>query len=506
MNAAAFVTGFEGLDDGRGLALTDWDHDGDLDLWMSARTSPAVRYFENQSEAPPGVAVRLRALAGARDAIGARLVLETRDGRQWHRSVRAGEGFLSQSSKWVFFGLPEGAEPARLRVQWPNGRTPTTYTGMVAGGRYLLIEGASQPQPLDANRAPSLPDHALEPATPSVQARLVSPSRLLTPRLEVESFEGGLATPLQDGSGPTLVVLWASWCPNCQVELRDLVDQASALQAAGVSVIALSTDRLPGESGNSETAARRFWARLGAPFPSYWATQTWLDSMQTLHQTVALTHIALPLPTSFLVDESGRLAVIYRGPVTSETVLIDGQRLVRRDGSLNQSATPFLRGRDWRRPTVSPLTFARNLYEGGLAEEAIEYAQQWRAEEPAAPSATEALYFQANIHYQLGRFEASRDGYAEVLNEAPQRFTAARNAARLSARLGEWPTAIRFYERARELAPQDVAMVLEQSRAAVEMEDFEGARRAAREALALNPTNREAQEWLREIDRLERNR
>ena len=37
------VSGFDFLDDARGVALVDWDHDGDLDFWVKNRTPPQVR-------------------------------------------------------------------------------------------------------------------------------------------------------------------------------------------------------------------------------------------------------------------------------------------------------------------------------------------------------------------------------------------------------------------------------------------------------------------------------
>ena len=38
------LTGFGFPDDGRGLATVDWDFDGDLDVWMTNRNSPRVRF------------------------------------------------------------------------------------------------------------------------------------------------------------------------------------------------------------------------------------------------------------------------------------------------------------------------------------------------------------------------------------------------------------------------------------------------------------------------------
>ena len=52
------VSGFDFLDDGRGLALCDWDHDGDLDVWVTNRNAPRVRFLRN--DVPAGRRFRVR--------------------------------------------------------------------------------------------------------------------------------------------------------------------------------------------------------------------------------------------------------------------------------------------------------------------------------------------------------------------------------------------------------------------------------------------------------------
>ena len=42
------ATGLDKVDDGRGLALTDWDYDGRMDFWIHNRTGPRVRFMHNQ--------------------------------------------------------------------------------------------------------------------------------------------------------------------------------------------------------------------------------------------------------------------------------------------------------------------------------------------------------------------------------------------------------------------------------------------------------------------------
>ena len=72
------VSGLDLIDDGRAAAVVDWDHDGDLDIWVSNRTGLQVRFLCNNLAGDHHfLAVRLegRNVASKRDAIGARLEL-----------------------------------------------------------------------------------------------------------------------------------------------------------------------------------------------------------------------------------------------------------------------------------------------------------------------------------------------------------------------------------------------------------------------------------------------
>ena len=41
------ASGLDFADDGRAVAVADWDFDGDLDLWITNRTAPRVRFMRN---------------------------------------------------------------------------------------------------------------------------------------------------------------------------------------------------------------------------------------------------------------------------------------------------------------------------------------------------------------------------------------------------------------------------------------------------------------------------
>ncbi len=127
-------------DDSRATAVSDWDLDGDLDLWLSNRTSPRVRFLQNRGTTGQNyLTLRLEAVHGNRDAIGSRIRLET-GGEQpqiLSRTVRAGEGYLTQSSKRQHFGLGSHGGDVTLTVWWPNGERQT-FEHVATNRHYFL--------------------------------------------------------------------------------------------------------------------------------------------------------------------------------------------------------------------------------------------------------------------------------------------------------------------------------------------------------------------------------
>jgi len=143
----SLMSGFGLPDDGRALAITDWDRDGDLDLWVSNRTAPRVRLLRNDYISKPN-ALMLR-LEGdptkgtPRDAIGAIATVTLSDTTKVTRQVTAGAGFLSQSSKWLHFGLGSQAIPTKVEVLWPGQKRPEAFEAK-SSGRWHLRQGTSK--------------------------------------------------------------------------------------------------------------------------------------------------------------------------------------------------------------------------------------------------------------------------------------------------------------------------------------------------------------------------
>ena len=114
-----FLTGAGRVEDGRGVAVADFDRDGRLDLAVQNLDAPAALLM-GRGPAGHWLQVKLEGTASNRDAIGAS-VWARASGRSQLRQVSAGSGFLSSSSRVLHFGLGEAETVAELEVRWPSG-------------------------------------------------------------------------------------------------------------------------------------------------------------------------------------------------------------------------------------------------------------------------------------------------------------------------------------------------------------------------------------------------
>ncbi len=112
-----------------------------------------------------------------------------------------------------------------------------------------------------------------------------------------------LAQLLASGHGrPSLVVFWASWCGPCEREAPAL--EAFSRSAAGSGRI-VGVDWSDGLSG-----ARAFVKRYGWTFPV----------LRDAEGAVGNDYELTDLPTTFVIDSSGRIRHTMRGPQTVATL------------------------------------------------------------------------------------------------------------------------------------------------------------------------------------------
>jgi hypothetical protein len=129
----------------RGLAVADFDRDGDLDLLVTTNGGPAYLYRNDQTSGNRSVRFRLIGTKSNRDAIGSTVRI-FHGGESQSRVVKSGSSYLSQSELPVTFGLGKRASVDRVVIHWPSGRIEE-YKNLAAGRSYNCTEGKGiQPQ------------------------------------------------------------------------------------------------------------------------------------------------------------------------------------------------------------------------------------------------------------------------------------------------------------------------------------------------------------------------
>jgi tetratricopeptide (TPR) repeat protein len=344
------VSGVDFPDDGRAIGVLDLDLDGDLDLWMVNRSGPQVRLLRNDS--PPGhhyVALMLEGVKCHRDAIGARVEVRLRGDAHAPqiKTLRAGESYLSQSSKWLHFGLGTYTEIENVVVRWPGGAAEE-FRGLQPDRHYRLVQGSAgqgggqakpwEPPPQVATRVP------LKPSTceglKSTPHRSFLGKRFLLPKLEYQPWTGRAAQVAAPRGQPLLLVLWASWCGPCLEELQGLQARQAELSAAGLHVLALSVDGLADERTNKDDA-QAFLQRHEVSLPAGMATVQLVDTLQFFLDSLFARDVPIGVPHSFLMDSQGQLSAIYRGAVDVQQVLADQKKLSLSGQELCNAGVPF---------------------------------------------------------------------------------------------------------------------------------------------------------------------
>ena len=429
------VSGIDFDDDGRALVTTDWDHDGDIDIWLGNRTTPRVRFMRNGTDLPGrAIAFKLEGTKSNRDAIGARIVATVSDADGapvlLQRYVTAGEGYLSQSSKWVTIGLGDHHGAVPVTVNWPSGISASWE--LVPGSRYLLVEGEGEPKAVTplGSRGDRL---ALVPGPVSIpqvgpESRLFLAARYPLPELRFESFRGEKVRVPR--SRPTLVMLWSTTCPVC---LRELAEWGSRIEEfSDLHVVALCTDQIT--KGGHEGDAQQILRTIGFPAASGWALSEFVGAMQTVHDDLFHLRKPLPLPCSFLIDADGQLAAIYKGAVPFDVVREDVShlRLTRFDAfaaALPFSGTWLLPPQGIRAATYRAV--AEALIGRGEYAAAVEQLRRAVTDNPASSRARTDL---ANASMLLGETDEAIEQYQESLRLSARQPDAALHLATLLAR------------------------------------------------------------------------
>jgi len=372
------VGGFDGPDDSRGLVALDWDYDGDLDFITTNRTAPRVRVFENVMVKRPSSSLCVKLVGDTvnRDAVGSRveLVLNSVKGEKIviHRTRHAGQGFLSQSGKWLHFGIPEGASVELLRVIWHGGEDEV-FSGVEAGGYWFLKQGKGEAQRWSVSPV-KIPERKSRPEpedVSTVHAYLERPVPL--PAIPYLDMAGGKQQIFTDLKRPTLVNLWATWCPDCVTELEEFARHAKVFEGLGVDVLALCIDVEPGDV-DGRKKARKIVEKAGFSFPVGFAAEKTVELIHIAHNTPFIRPAKLPVPTSLLLGPGAKMLGVVRGVTPVEGLrpalkVMGGMGSRKWDEFSRAGEGTWIHGPD----TVIYSGIAKDLMERGWLDEAGEF-------------------------------------------------------------------------------------------------------------------------------------
>jgi hypothetical protein len=122
----------------RGLAVGDYDNDGDLDLLITAIDSPPLLLRNDGGNQKKWLQLRILDKRG-RDAIGARAKI-TAAGKTQERELRSGATYASQSMLRLHVGLGDATKIDELEITWPNS-AKTARANVTANQLLTIREG-----------------------------------------------------------------------------------------------------------------------------------------------------------------------------------------------------------------------------------------------------------------------------------------------------------------------------------------------------------------------------
>jgi tetratricopeptide (TPR) repeat protein len=480
------------IEDCRSFALCDFDHDGRLEVVLKTRNSPQLRVLKNVvKDLNPSIAFRLTGKKSNRDAIGARVVVDT-GATQITRVLHAGSGFLAQHSKELFFGLGRTKPTVNATIEWPSG-DKQIFRDLPINHRVSVVENEATPR-MEAFQtiAPSSdrPSASLEPySTPAAFSTwLLAPVE--APNFSSQDQNGKAQTLASLRGKPTLLYFWASTSVS-QKSLADLNSAYSKWQARGLQLVAINAEE--SQSSDSSKTTAPVAPKNHFSFPTIAYDPDLIAIYNILYRSLYDRHRDMNVPTSFLIDEEGLMVKIYQGTIEPDRVLEDSRNTPRTAEARMERGLPFPGVATTTEFTRNYLSYGSIFFERGYMTEAEHFLQLALREDP---DNSEALYGLGSVYLQENKTADARTTFERVI-KLPQRYpgtlpNAWNNLGLLSAREGHTDEAIQQFQQALQLDPDHFIALENLGNAYRQAKRWDDAKATLQHALQLNPGSAEA--------------
>ncbi len=132
------------------------------------------------------------------------------------------------------------------------------------------------------------------------------------PDFAAPSFAGGEIALAAFRGKPVVLNFWASWCPPCRAEARELERVWQAYRNRGIVFLGVNIQ-------DPEPEARAFLHAFGVTYPS----------VRDVTNGIATAYAVGALPTTVFIDRDGRIAGRWVGTLTEQQLVARVEELLR---------------------------------------------------------------------------------------------------------------------------------------------------------------------------------
>ena len=480
------VSGLDLIEDSRAFALADLDGDGRLEVVVKNRTAPQVRILRNaMKDLGNAVSFRLRGTKSNRDAIGAALTVHAGELRQT-KYLQAGTGFLSQHSKELFFGLGNAAGNISVSVRWPNGLiqefrdVPQNHRVNIREGDETFSVAPFLPSPTRTVKAGS--PFPYQDEDPNTSTWLLEP--LPAPAFSLSDLSGKI-TPLAAFRGkPLLLYFWAAASPQSVQLLRELQRRRAAFSTKNLQLLPIC---MRSNATVEEVRSLAQDEKLTAPI--LLATPEVAGVYNILYRYLFDRRRDLPLPCSFLVDESSQIVKIYQGQVAVEEILSDAASIPASNEARMGKALPFPGKLYAGQFTRNDFTYGVALFQHGYLDSAAESFRQVVA---AQPENAEAFYNLGTLYLRKNELPEARRNLEQTVKLRPVYPEAWNNLGMIAAQTNQNDEAVRHFKQSLAQRPDYVTALLNLGNVYRRQGNISDSTRLLTRAAELEPENAEA--------------
>ena len=127
---------------GRGLAIADFDNDGDVDLLLMNAGEPPLLLRNDGGNRNAWLGIKLVGTKSNRDGVGAKVTVRAGSLNR-AKQLAGGTSYCSASDPRLFFGLGNNQKVETIEVKWPSGQVTTMKDPGI--NRYVTIKEESSP-------------------------------------------------------------------------------------------------------------------------------------------------------------------------------------------------------------------------------------------------------------------------------------------------------------------------------------------------------------------------